>query len=108
MEQIFRTFDRSPAGVSVGNYLQVGVLGYADDAALLSLSPDLMSTRLTNVSRGSRTAADMKIHTGKTVNMIVERQARLNPPTVAEILATEAGTSTNVNSAGGASRPNVG
>ena len=76
MEQIFRTFDRSPAGVSVGNYLQIGVLDYADDAALVSLPPNLMSGRLTNVSHGSRTtAADMKIHTGKTKNMmIVERQ----------------------------------
>ena len=48
MEQIFRTYDRSPTGVSVGNYLQIGVLGYADDAALVSLSPELMSERLTN------------------------------------------------------------
>ena len=90
MEQIFRTYDRSPAGVSVGNYLQIGVLGYADDAALLSLCPNLMSSRLTNVSRGSRSAADMEIHTGKTKNMIVERQEKLKPPTVAEILAPEA------------------
>ena len=36
LEQIFRTHDRSPAGVQVGNYLQIGVLDYADDAALVS------------------------------------------------------------------------
>ena len=46
---------------------------------------------LTNVSRGSLIAADMTIHKGKTKNMIVERQDQLKPPTVAEILETEAG-----------------
>ena len=74
----------------MGNYLQIGVLGYADDAALVSLSPELMSARLTSVSLGSKKAADMTIHKGKTKNMIVERQAKIKPPTTAAILETEA------------------
>ena len=56
MEQIFRVHDKNPEGVSLGNYLQVGVLGYADDAALLSSTTSKMSTRLSNVSHGSRKA----------------------------------------------------
>ena len=45
------------------NYLQTGVLDdYTDDFTLTSLSPDLMSERLTNVSRGCHTDADMTIH----------------------------------------------
>ena len=31
MEQLFRTHDHSPIGIKLGNYLQVGVLGYADE-----------------------------------------------------------------------------
>ena len=33
LEQVFRLYDKDPAGAEVGNYLQIGVLGYADDAA---------------------------------------------------------------------------
>ena len=90
MEQLFRTYDKSPAGVSVGNYLQIGVLGYADDAALVSLSPTLMSERLTSVASGSTNEADMTIHKDKAKNMIVARQSKLRCPTVTEIQATEA------------------
>ena len=90
MEQLFRVHDDSPAGVQVGNHLKIGVLGYADNAALASLSPDLMSERLSSISRGSRVDADMTIHKGKTMNMIVERQEKLKPPPVEAIMATEA------------------
>ena len=89
MEQIFRVHDKNPDGVSLGNYLQVGVLGYADDAALLSLSTSKMSTRLSNVSRGSREDADMTLHKGKTKTMHVRKQECLAPPTVDAIKKTE-------------------
>lgn len=46
---------------------------------------------MTNVSCGSREDADMTIHKGKTKNMVVERQEKLKPPTVSQILTTEAG-----------------
>ena len=42
MNQIFRVHDPSPTGVTVGNYLHVGVLGYADDAAIASKGVDLL------------------------------------------------------------------
>ena len=90
MEQIFRVHDPSPSGVNVDNYLHIGVLGYADDAALVSRSTHLMSNRLTKISNGSAEDADMKIHTGKTKNMIVERQQKISPPSIQCIKATEA------------------
>ena len=90
LEQIFRTHDKSPAGVQVGNYLQVGVLGYADDAALVSHEIDMLTKRLSSISAGSRNDADMDINKDKTKNMHVAKQARLAPPTIDEIKATEA------------------
>ena len=90
MEQVFRLHDPSPAGVSIGNYLQIGVLGYADDAALTSLSADRMNQRLSSVSRGSKADADMDIHKGKTKNMVVERQAKMQLPTEAAVKKMEA------------------
>ena len=89
MEQLFRTHDPSPTGVTAGNYLQIGVLGYADDAALISLSAGEMTQRLSSVSRGSKSDADMDIHKGKTKTMVVERQQQFNPPTVEAIKKTE-------------------
>ena len=90
MEQLFRIHDPSPAGVKVGNYLQIGVLGYADDAALASCSTDDMSRRLTKIADGSAKDADMQLHTGKTKNMHVQRQVKIKPPTAEQIKATEA------------------
>ena len=89
MEQLFRTHDKPPVGVSVDNYLQIGVLGYTDDAVLVSYSGDRMSQRLTKVSQGSKTDSDMTIHKGKTKNMIVEIQDKIKPPTAEAILRTE-------------------
>ena len=91
MEQIFRIHDNTNDSVAIGNYLQVGVLGYADDAAMTSLSATRLSERLSSVSRGSREDADMDIHKGKTKNMIVERQEKVKPPSVQAIMETEAG-----------------
>ena len=89
MEQLFRVHDPSPTDVKVGNYLQVGVLGYVDDAAFISLDTTTMSTRLTNISIGSHQDADMIIHKGKTKAMHVERQTKMPPPTEKEIKVTE-------------------
>ena len=74
MKQIFRVHDKSPAGATIGNYIQVGVLGYADDAALISHDVDRMSQRLSSISKGSREDADMEIHTGKTKTMLNARK----------------------------------
>ena len=91
MEQLFRTHDADPVGSTVGNYLHVGVLGYADDAALVSHSIDRLSQRLSSISRGSRADADMLIHTDKTKTMHVCRQEKQAPPQVDDIKQTEAG-----------------
>ena len=91
MEQIFRIHDPSPEGVSVGNYLQIGVLGYADDAALLSTDITALTKRLTYIERGSRENAEMKVHPGKTKTMHVEEQAALPIPTHEQVQATEKG-----------------
>ena len=74
---------------SLSNYLQIGVLGYADDAALISKSADLMSKRLNKVSKGSREDADMYLNTDKTKVMHVERQQELPAPTQEQIKSVE-------------------
>ena len=91
MEQIFRIHDQSPHDTQVGNYLQIGVLGYADDAALISQDVETMSRRLTSIAVGFETDADMTLNTGKTKNMIVEQQQKVKPPTEEDIKTTEAG-----------------
>ena len=85
LEQIFRLHDPDPTGVKVGTYLQVGVLGYADNAALVSRKTSTMSTRLSNISRGSRKDADMYLHEGTTKTMHVRHQEKLTPPTIEAI-----------------------
>ena len=54
MEQIFRLHDNEGDGITMGNHLNIGVLGYADDAALMSASTEVMSKRVTEVSVGSK------------------------------------------------------
>ena len=73
MEQVFRSHDsnKSHAGASIGNYLQVGVLGYADDVAIASQSKEEQTERLTCICRGSREDADMGVNKSKTFNMVV-------------------------------------
>ena len=66
MEQMFRLHDPSPAGVKVGNYLHVGVLGYADDAAIVSEAVDLLTERIANIVAGSEQDVDMSINASKT------------------------------------------
>ena len=67
----------------------MGVLGYADDAALLSHSTEKMSVRLSKVSRGSREDADMDLHKGKTKTMHVCKQEHMAPPSIEAIKKTE-------------------
>ena len=89
MEQIFRVHDNSPTGTRVGNYLHVGVIGYADDVAIVSHRTDKLTERLNNIDKGSRNDADMTINVSKTKNMHVTKQEKLTPPSTADILATE-------------------
>ena len=91
MEQIFRKHDPNPTGTTLGNYLRITILGYADDAALVSTDAEKMTERLDKIARGSKTDADMQIHMGKTKCMHVRKQPYIAPPTIAEIKSTEAG-----------------
>ena len=88
---LFRVHDPSPEGYSLTNYLQIGVLGYADDAALVSKSADLMSKRLNMVSKGSREDADMNVNADKTKAMHVEEQEDLPALTSEQIKSVEEG-----------------
>ena len=65
MEQLFLTHDPLPTGTRVGKYLHVGVLGYAGDATIVSISADSLSQRLTSISAGSKADADMNINIEK-------------------------------------------
>ena len=89
MEQIFREHDKSPTGVKVGNYLQIGVLGYADDVAIISKTTGALTQRVSSISIGSRTDADMHINIDKTKTMHVERQAKLALPTLEQVMTME-------------------
>ena len=89
LEQLFRLHDKNPAGAKIDNYLEIDILGYADDAALVSRATALMTTRLTSISQGSRTDADMHLHKGKMQTMHVREQEKLALPTFAEIKKTE-------------------
>ena len=75
--------------MATSSYLQIGVLGYADDAALLSTDITALTKRLTYIERGSRENAEMKVHPGKTKTMHVEEQAALPIPTHEQVQATE-------------------
>ena len=89
MEQIFRHHDNTGDNVAVGNHLRIGVLGYADDAAIISSSSDTMSDRVSSISHGSRSDADMNINITKTKNLHVARQEKVTAPTLEEMQATE-------------------
>ena len=67
----------------------MGVLGYADDVAILSHHTDKLTERLENIDEGSRQDADMTINVSKTKTMHVMEQEKLALPTAEEILATE-------------------
>ena len=90
MEQIFRLHDKDGDGITLGNHLHIGVLGYADDAVLASELTSKMSKRATSVARGSEADADMTINKKKTKNMHVEEQKKVAVSTVEEMKTTEA------------------
>ena len=92
MEQIFRSHDRSGDGTTVGNYLHVGTLGYADDVAFLERGNQegitRLSERVTSIKVGSEKDADMKISIPKTKSLHVHKQDPVTPTTHEEAKAT--------------------
>ena len=89
MEQIFRLHDHSADGITVGNHLHVGTLGYADDVAIISESPARLSERVTSISKGSEADADMQISIKKTKSLHIAKQEKVQPSTTEEIEKTE-------------------
>ena len=88
LDQLFKAHDVLGTGVKWDSGLQIRVLGYADDAALLEPEVDVMTERLTSLADAAKAHADMEVSMPKTFSQHVERRdARLNI-TTAE--ATEA------------------
>ena len=89
MEHIFKIHDPSPDGIELQNYLRVSILGYVDDAALISSDTKVTSRRLNKVVRGSSNDAEMNVHMVKTKNIHVQKQDHVVPPTVTGIKLTK-------------------
>ena len=74
LDQLVQEFDTSGEGVKCGRILEIRVLGYADDAALVERRVEDMTTRLTNLTNASREHADMEMNMSKTVTQHVHRR----------------------------------
>ena len=69
-------------------YLQIGVLGYADDAALIEETVDAMTTRLTKLADKSRADADMEVSLKKTFTQHVHKRTDIITRTAEQINKT--------------------
>ena len=78
LEQLIRQHDVHGDGVRCGNLLNVRVLGYADDAALLDRETDTMSLRLTTLGDAAKHEADMEISMAKTYSQHVGRRSDIS------------------------------
>ena len=74
LDQLVRTHDQQGSGIGCGPTLNVRVLGYADDAAMLERDVDVMSTRLTALADGAKKDADMQVKMSKTFSQHVGRK----------------------------------
>ena len=72
-------------------------MGYADDAALLDMSPDIAAARVTAIAQGSAADADMLINVSKTKCMHVCRQGACPRVTDVEARAKAKFTCPHVN-----------
>ena len=66
LDQLIQQIDKSGQGISVGKINELRVLGYADDATMISPETDQMSERLTAFSSGAKNEADMTVKMSKT------------------------------------------
>ena len=77
-------------GVKWDSGLQIRVLGYADDAALLGPEVDVMTNRLmTCLADSAKTQADMEVSMKKTFSQHVERRCERVKVTNAEATAAQ-------------------
>ena len=89
LDQLVQTFDTDGEGVCVGKIKDLRVLGYADDAALLSYTVDEMTQRLTKFADGAKENADMRVKLKKTFSHIVQAAPNTGKATVDEISKVE-------------------
>lgn len=85
LDQLVQEFDTTGEGVKCGRILNIKVLGYADDAALVERRVEDMTTRLTNLADASRDRADMNVNMDKTFTQHVYR--RESKPTATKATA---------------------
>ena len=74
LDQLVRTHDQQGNGITCAPTLNIRILGYADDAALLERELDIMLQRLTTLADGARQDADMQVKMAKTFSQHVGRR----------------------------------
>ena len=89
LDQMVQDEDTEGQGVCVGKINELRVLGYADDAAMISNTVERMTARLTKFADAAKARADMKVKLSKTFSHHVERQEKVVPATADEIKAKE-------------------
>ena len=90
LDQMVQEADTEGQGVQVGEIKELRVLGYADDAAMMSDTVEEMTLRLTKFADSSKQRADMKVKLSKTWTHHVQQQQQQTPATAEEIAAKEA------------------
>ena len=90
LDQMVQEADTDGQGVCVGEIKELRVLGYADDAAMVSFTVEEMTVRLTKFADAALARADMKTKLSKTWTQHVQQQEKQAPATAAEIAAKEA------------------
>ena len=90
LDQIVQETDTRGLGVNVGNIKDLRVLGYADDAAMISMTVEEMTQRITTFADAALSKADMLTKLSKTWSQHVCKQEKQAPATSAEIAAKEA------------------
>ena len=66
LDQLIKAHDVLGTGVKWDSWLQIRVLGYADDAALLEPDVDVMTERLTSLADAAKAHAYMEVSMPKT------------------------------------------
>ena len=74
LDQLVQEFDKNVKGVKCGRILELKVLAYVDDAALIEHDVDDMTARLTALANASRDHADINVNMSKTYPQHVHRR----------------------------------
>ena len=88
LDQLIQQRDNGQ-GISVGSIKALGVLGYADDLAMMEYTIEDMTARLTNFADAACADADMNVKMKKTYTQLVCEQEPVEAPTAAELTAKE-------------------